>query len=120
MPNWLRKISQKASVSNALPETDSFANSNSESGSDPGEPGLSRTSRFNLESLEPRILLSGDPVLGELARLSGNDGAAEDNREAIVEEINLTELHGVSAADSSGSDEIVPSACLEARVNSTC
>ena len=26
--------------------------------------------RFNLESLEPRILLSGDPVMAELARVA--------------------------------------------------
>jgi hypothetical protein len=45
--------------------------------------------RFNLESLEPRILLSGDPVLAELARVA--ETAAQDDTNSpsvIVEEID--------------------------------
>jgi Ca2+-binding RTX toxin-like protein len=58
--------------------------------------------QFNLEGLEPRILLSGDPVLAELARAIQSDSAGEsaDNPIVIVEELD-SELEsdlGVGAA----------------------
>ena len=62
--------------------------------------------RFNLESLEPRILLSGDPVLAELARVA--EAAAQDDINSpsvIVEEIDAAlsaeiGLHGLNGAPS--------------------
>ena len=53
--------------------------------SDEGE----RQSRFQIEPLEPRILLSGDPVASELARLVDDAAHATfvDDHAAIVEQV---------------------------------
>ena len=40
--------------------------------------------RYMLESLEPRILLSADPILGELARWVHEDPAAEEQQHIAV------------------------------------
>ena len=47
--------------------------------------------QFQLEGLEPRILLSGDPVSAELARVLDTDGQADaaDQPAAIVQEIDV-------------------------------
>ena len=72
----------------------------------PGEE-TGRDSKFRLESLEPRLLLSGDPVLAELARWVADDGSASDAEElsVIVQEIDLaaeTEIRSGNGADESG------------------
>ena len=57
----------------------------------PTESEQGRDSMFRLESLEPRLLLSGDPVLAELARWVADDGSASDAEElsVIIQEIDL-------------------------------
>lgn len=49
-----------------------------------------RGKQFRLESLEPRLLLSGDPVLSELARWVEDDGPGNDAQQiaVIIQEIN--------------------------------
>ncbi len=69
MSNWLKKISQTVSATSVLSGTDASADLTIESDLDAIEDSISKSSKFNLESLEPRILLSADPVLGELARM---------------------------------------------------
>ena len=49
----------------------------------PGEEER-QASRFCLESLEPRLLLSGDPVLAELERWADIDGSTSDTEELAV------------------------------------
>ena len=73
----------------------------------PTESEQGRDSLFRLESLEPRLLLSGDPVLAELARWVADDGSASDAEElsVIVQEIDLaaeTEIRTGNVADESG------------------
>ncbi len=64
--------------------------------------------RFNLESLEPRILLSGDPVMAELARLAATaDGAdASDQAAVIVEEIDAALQAEIGLHSEAGSGEV--------------
>ena len=56
----------------------------------PAEETVGDRAKFNLESLEPRILLSGDPVLAELARVVETDNQTDsaDQPAVIVEEID--------------------------------
>ncbi|MGD8875225.1 MAG: LEPR-XLL domain-containing protein, partial [Gammaproteobacteria bacterium] len=63
-----------------------------------------RDSKFRLESLEPRLLLSGDPVLAELARWAENDGSTSDAEElaVIFQEIDQTSAADISAGNGSG------------------
>jgi hypothetical protein len=62
--------------------------------------------KFNLESLEPRILLSGDPVVAELARLaqSATDADASDTPSVIVEELDAA-LQSEMGLTTTASDE---------------
>jgi hypothetical protein len=66
----------------------------------PGEEN-GRDSKFRLESLEPRLLLSGDPVLAELARWAESDGGTSDAEElaVIFQEIDHTSAAGVTAGN---------------------
>src|SRR5436305_8594755 len=60
-----------------------------------------RKSRFQVEPLEPRILLSGDPVASELARLV-NDAAHAmfvDDHAAVVEQLKTEVVADASHAD---------------------
>jgi len=54
------------------------------------EESAGNLKRFDLESLEPRILLSGDPVMAELARMAATADSldAPDQPSVIVEEID--------------------------------
>ena len=74
---WLGKLNRKASKSDMFLDKDSdlplF---------DDGKMS------YRLESLEPRILLSADPILGELARLIDHDSNNSDNVAAIIQEID--------------------------------
>src|SRR3954449_11744824 len=70
-----------------------------------------RKSRFQVEPLEPRILLSGDPVTSELARLV-NDAAHAmfvDDHAAIVEQLKTEVVADASHADHD-SNRVVASA----------
>src|SRR5436190_12760429 len=70
-----------------------------------------RKSRFQVEPLEPRILLSGDPVASELARLV-NDAAHAmfvDDHAAVVEQLKTEVVADASHADH-GSNPVVASA----------
>ncbi|MBE9525962.1 MAG: LEPR-XLL domain-containing protein, partial [Proteobacteria bacterium] len=61
----------------------------------------SHANQYRLESLEPRLLLSADPLLGELARWAEDDGRASESEEiaAIVYELDLvTESEIASSA----------------------
>ncbi len=57
---------------------------------DDGEPPFTdydqrpSQNRFSLEALEPRILLSADPISGEFARVLGQDAADEDVYDAAL------------------------------------
>ncbi len=66
----------------------------------PGEEN-GRDNKFRLESLEPRLLLSGDPVLAELARWAESDGSTSDAEElaVIFQEIDQATEAGVTAAN---------------------
>src|SRR3990172_2762783 len=57
-------------------------------------------SEFRLESLEPRLLLSADPISAELARLVQDDAQANDVA-AIIQEIdNVAETHAAEQSES--------------------
>src|SRR3990172_7899118 len=57
-------------------------------------------SEFRLESLEPRLLLSADPISAELARLVQDDAQANDVA-AISQEIdNVAETHAAEQSES--------------------
>jgi hypothetical protein len=60
-----------------------------------------RQSRFQVEPLEPRILLSGDPVVGELARLVDDATHAMfvNDHAAIVEQLKTELVADVGYAD---------------------
>src|SRR6185295_9082345 len=60
-----------------------------------------RQSRFQVEPLEPRILLSGDPVVGELARLVDDATHAMfvNDHAAIVEQLKTELVADVGHAD---------------------
>ncbi len=71
------------------------------------EPAGSRA-KFNLESLEPRILLSGDPVLAELARVVETDNQTDASQQpaVIVEEIDAALRSNIGlAADNETPDD---------------
>ena len=71
----------------------------------PTESEQGRDSMFRLEALEPRLLLSGDPVLAELARWVADDGSASDAEElsVIIQEIDLASETEIKAGN--GPDE---------------
>jgi len=87
---WLEKsrADSHAQESSALP------------GEEHGQDNL-----FRLESLEPRLLLSADPVLGELARWVADDGQSSDaeNIAVIIQEIDQATATAVTAGN--GSDQ---------------
>ncbi len=93
MRDWLKKrVARKASVGP------------SESSSLPVEPARTGRNPFSIEALEPRLLLSADPISGEFARMLEAD-AQDDGAEtvaAIVHEIGMTEA--VDSLDASGAD----------------
>ena len=62
-------------------------------------------SKFRLESLEPRLLLSGDPVLAELARWVEDDGGANDTEAlaVIIQEIDLATESEIATTSSNNS-----------------
>lgn len=65
-----------------------------------------KTSRFNLESLEPRVLLSGDSVLLAEVQRSLEDGearAASAPVQAIVEQIDASSLGAMAPSTAHGS-----------------
>src|SRR3954469_13110646 len=76
-----------------------------------------RQSRFQVEPLEPRILLSGDPVVSELARLVDDASHAMflDDHAAVVEQVKTDvvadaghadhDSQGGISSDSHGGDE---------------
>ncbi|MEJ2088695.1 MAG: LEPR-XLL domain-containing protein, partial [Gammaproteobacteria bacterium] len=64
---------------------------------DPGAPDApyseNAPNKFNLEALEPRILLSGDPIAAELARAAAQaEQSAREEPTALVEEVDATTL----------------------------
>jgi hypothetical protein len=68
---------------------------------DPTHDSLNREESFRVEALEPRILLSADPVLGEMARIADKAGWDDpmSNLAAIVEIIDATENQDAKAAE---------------------
>ena len=62
---------------------------------------LNRIESFRVEALEPRILLSADPVLGEMARVADKAGWDDPlaNIAAIVEVIDAVANQDAKAAD---------------------
>ncbi|PLW82817.1 hypothetical protein CWI75_09650 [Kineobactrum sediminis] len=63
---------------------------------------------FRLEALEPRLLLSADPVLGELARWVEDNGSDEtDTLSAIIQEMNeASQAALMSGAEAGGRSDI--------------
>ena len=75
LPAWLRKARELEGVNG--PPQDSF-------------PRTELANAFRLEALEPRLLLSADPIVGEAARwIEDQTGQDADALAAIVQEINL-------------------------------
>ncbi|MBQ0800895.1 MAG: LEPR-XLL domain-containing protein, partial [Sulfitobacter litoralis] len=74
---------------------------------DPTDDSLNREESFRVEALEPRILLSADPVLGEMARIADKAGWDDpmSNLAAIVEVIDATENQDAKAAEVETADE---------------
>jgi len=74
---------------------------------DPTHDSLNREESFRVEALEPRILLSADPVLGEMARIADKAGWDDpmSNLAAIVEVIDATENQDAKAAEVETADE---------------
>src|SRR6476620_7800989 len=68
-----------------------------------------RQSRFQIEPLEPRILLSGDPVASELARLVDDATHATflDDHAAIVEQVTTDVAADAGHADHSSQGVVV-------------
>lgn len=68
---------------------------------DPTHDSLNREESFRVEALEPRILLSADPVMGEMARIADKAGWDDpmSNLAAIVEVIDATENQDAKAAE---------------------
>src|SRR5258706_6664199 len=62
----------------------------------------SSKSKFLLEPLEPRVLLSADSLLGEVYRSLANDEAERDGAQfaVIVQEIDAVTSAEIAAADS--------------------
>ena len=61
-------------------------------------------SRFILEALEPRILLSADPVLGELARWVSDDDSMQqqDDLAVIYEQLDSATEASIAAVAAAG------------------
>ena len=75
LPAWLRKARELEGING--PPQDSF-------------PRTELANAFRLEALEPRLLLSADPIVGEAARwIEDQTGQDADALAAIVQEINL-------------------------------
>src|SRR6476620_3481576 len=70
-----------------------------------------RRSRFQVEPLEPRILLSGDPVASELARLVDDATHAMfvDDHAAVVEQLQTDVVADASHADHDSQGGVVSS-----------
>src|SRR6478672_10919448 len=70
-----------------------------------------RQSRFQVEPLEPRILLSGDPVASELARLVDDATHAMflDDHAAVVEQLATDVVADAGHADHGPGDSAVSS-----------
>jgi hypothetical protein len=68
-----------------------------------------RQSRFQVEPLEPRILLSGDPVAGELARLLDNATHAMfvNDHAAVVEQLKAEIVADAGHADHDSQELVV-------------
>ena len=68
---------------------------------DSSHDSLNRLESFQVEALEPRILLSADPVLGEMARVADKAGWDDPlaNVAAIVEVIDAVATQDAKAAD---------------------
>ena len=68
---------------------------------------LSRDNRYRLESLEPRILLSGDAIVAELASLVDDDGQADTAEElaVIIQEVELESETDGEAGDHAEPDD---------------
>src|SRR5437764_3680105 len=68
-----------------------------------------RQSRFQVEPLEPRILLSGDPVAGELARLVDDATHAMfvNDHAAVVEQVKTEIVADAGHADHDSQGVIV-------------
>ena len=68
---------------------------------DSSHDSLNRLESFRVEALEPRILLSADPVLGEMARVADKAGWDDPlaNVAAIVEVIDAVATQDAKAAD---------------------
>lgn len=68
-----------------------------------------RQSRFQVEPLEPRILLSGDPVAGELARLVDDATHAMfvDDHAAVVEQVKTEIVADANHADHDSQSVVV-------------
>ena len=71
-----------------------------------------RQSRFQVEPLEPRILLSGDPVASELARLVDDATHAMfvDDHAAVVEQLKTEIVADAKHADHANQDVVVSGA----------
>ena len=71
-----------------------------------------RQSRFQVEPLEPRILLSGDPVASELARLVDDAAHAMfvDDHAAVVEQLKTDIVADAKHADHANQDVVVSGA----------
>ena len=71
-----------------------------------------RQSRFQVEPLEPRILLSGDPVAGELARLVDDATHAMfvNDQAAVVEQLKTDIVADAKHADHANQDVVVSGA----------
>ena len=73
----------------------------------PERDSAAEHARFNLEALEPRLLLSADPVLSELARWATEDDAAREQGElaVIYEELDAATEAALVSALATGSGE---------------
>src|SRR4051794_38043791 len=71
-----------------------------------------RQSRFVVEPLEPRILLSGDPVMSELARLVDDATHAMfvNDHAAVVEQLKTEMVADAKHADHANQDVVVSGA----------
>jgi len=70
-------------------------------GQGPDQDGLTRDESFRVEALEPRILLSADPILGELARLADSAFLTDPQADiiAIIQQIDELQADETLAAE---------------------
>ena len=69
--------------------------------------------RFELENLEPRILLSGDPLLGAIASLAPADPDSEESPLSTLEEVLTSEETDAYDSPSADSESYDPGAPLD-------